>query len=83
MTHIFRPYGWKSERVKEWKDEINYVENIAFSPNEIFNNSTTAYSSFAKFCTQLYRPICHTFMEIILAQTLAKMAKSPLTGPKL
>ena len=47
-------------------------------PNEIFNNSKTAYSSFAKFCTQLYRPIGHTFMLMILAQTLAQVVKLPL-----
>ena len=70
------------ERVKEWKSLTDYVQNIAFSPNDIFNNSKMAYSSFAKFCTQFYRPICHTFMEMILAQTLAQMAKPPLTSKK-
>ena len=41
----------------------NHVENTAFSSKEIFNNSKTAYSSFTKFCTQVYRPILHKFMK--------------------
>ena len=50
MPHFFRPVR-TDETVKRWNGktvkEINYVGKLR-------NNSQTAYSSFTKFCTQIY-----------------------------
>ena len=65
MTHLWCPYGWKSERVKqwnservkEWKSESNYVENTS-------NNSKTFLLIKTKFCMLILWHYWHKFYQI-------------------
>ena len=54
MPHFFRPV-----RTDETVKEINYVGKLR-------NNSQTAYSSFTKFCTPIYKSMWDIFCIYIL-----------------